>query len=62
VLPTGGCARHSGGLGVGTFLRSMQVISYDEAALRATADHVVTLAMVEDLPAHADAITARFPS
>jgi histidinol dehydrogenase len=62
VLPTGGCARHSGGLSVQSFLRGMQVISYDEAALRDVAGHVVTLAEVEDLPAHGQAVVARFPS
>jgi histidinol dehydrogenase len=60
VLPTGGCARHSGGLSVQTFLRGIHVISYDEAALRAVAGHVVTLADVEDLPAHGAAINVRF--
>ena len=34
VLPTGGCARHSGGLSVQSFLRGVHVIEYDEAALR----------------------------
>jgi histidinol dehydrogenase len=60
VLPTGGCARHSGGLSVHTFMRPMQVIAYDEAALREVARHVVTLADVEDLPAHGEAVTVRF--
>jgi histidinol dehydrogenase len=60
VLPTGGCARHSGGLSVQTFLRGIHVISYDEAALREVAPHVVTLAEVEDLPAHGAAVNARF--
>ncbi len=60
VLPTGGCARHSGGLSVHSFLRPMQVIAYDEAALREVARHVVTLAEVEDLPAHGEAVTVRF--
>jgi histidinol dehydrogenase len=60
VLPTGGCARHSGGLSVQTFLRGIHVISYDEAALREVAAHVVTLAEVEDLPAHGAAVNARF--
>jgi histidinol dehydrogenase len=60
VLPTGGCARHSGGLSVHTFVRPMQVIAYDEAALREVARHVVTLAEVEDLPAHGEAVTVRF--
>jgi histidinol dehydrogenase len=62
ILPTGGCARHSGGLSVQTFLRGIHVIAYDEAALREVAIHVVNLAEAEDLPAHASAITARFRS
>jgi histidinol dehydrogenase len=60
VLPTGGCARHSSGLSVQSFLRGIHVIEYDVAALRAVADHVVALATAEDLPAHGDAVTARF--
>jgi histidinol dehydrogenase len=61
VLPTGGCARHSAGLSVQTFLRGVQLIEYDEAALRDVAGHVVALANAEDLPAHGEAVTARFP-
>jgi histidinol dehydrogenase len=60
VLPTGGCARHSGGLSVQTFLRGVHMIEYTEAALRDTADAVVTLSAAEDLPAHGQAVTARF--
>jgi histidinol dehydrogenase len=60
VLPTGGCARHSSGLSVQSFLRGIHVIEYDEAALKDVAHHVVTLANVEDLPAHGEAVTARF--
>jgi histidinol dehydrogenase len=60
VLPTGGCARHSSGLSVQSFLRGVQLVEYDEAALRATAPHVVALAEAEDLPAHGQAVTARF--
>ena len=60
VLPTGGCARHSSGLSVQTFLRGIHVIDYDEAALRAVADKVVALANAEDLPAHGQAVTERF--
>lgn len=59
VLPTGGCARHSAALSVGTFLRAVQVVEYDEAALREVAPHVVTFAGAEDLPAHGQAISAR---
>ncbi|MFS8102827.1 histidinol dehydrogenase [Lentzea alba] len=60
VLPTGGCARHSSGLSVQTFLRGIHVIDYSEEALREVADKVVTLANAEDLPAHGQAVTARF--
>jgi histidinol dehydrogenase len=60
VLPTGGCARHSSGLSVQTFLRGVQVIEYDQDALVKVGDHVVALAEAEDLPAHGQAITARF--
>ncbi|RZQ60031.1 histidinol dehydrogenase [Amycolatopsis suaedae] len=60
VLPTGGCARHSSGLSVQSFLRGIHVVSYDETALRAVADKVVALADAEDLPAHGEAVTARF--
>jgi histidinol dehydrogenase len=60
VLPTGGCARHSSGLSVQTFLRGVQLIEYDEDALFKIADHVVALSEAEDLPAHGQAITARF--
>ncbi|MBM2615288.1 histidinol dehydrogenase [Actinoplanes sp. LDG1-06] len=62
VLPTGGCARHSSGLSVQSFLRGVHVIEYDEAALRDVAGHVVALANAEDLPAHGDAVQARFPA
>ncbi|MDQ4008653.1 MAG: histidinol dehydrogenase, partial [Actinomycetota bacterium] len=60
VLPTGGCARHSSGLSVQSFLRGIHVISYTEQALRDVADQVVALADAEDLPAHGQAVTARF--
>ena len=60
VLPTAGCARHSSGLSVQTFLRGIHVIDYSEDALREVAPHVVALANAEDLPAHGQAVTARF--
>jgi histidinol dehydrogenase len=60
VLPTGGCACHSSGLSVQSFLRGIHVVSYDRDALAEVAGHVVTLANAEDLPGHGDAIRARF--
>ncbi|MEO6821404.1 MAG: histidinol dehydrogenase [Candidatus Nanopelagicales bacterium] len=60
VLPTGGCACHSSGLSVQTFLRGSHVVDYDEAALRDVAHHVEALAAAEDLPAHGEAVRIRF--
>jgi len=60
VLPTGGQARYAAGLGAYTFLRPQQVISYDRAALAEVADAIVVLAETEQLPAHGEAVTARF--
>ncbi|MDI3315706.1 MAG: histidinol dehydrogenase [Mycobacterium sp.] len=60
VLPTAGCARHSGGLSVQTFLRGIHVVDYSEAALKDVSGHVITLAEAEDLPAHGEAIRRRF--
>ncbi|HEY5116303.1 MAG TPA: histidinol dehydrogenase, partial [Nakamurella sp.] len=60
VLPTGGSARFSAGLSAGTFLRQMQVIDYSRAALAAVAPHVLALSAAEDLPAHGEAVSARF--
>jgi histidinol dehydrogenase len=60
VLPTGGCACFSSGLSVQSFLRGIHVIAYDQNALRDVAAHVVALADAEDLPAHGEAVQARF--
>jgi len=60
VLPTGGSASHGSGLSVQSFLRGVHVVDYTEAALRDVAHHVVTLAGAEDLPAHGEAVVARF--
>ena len=60
VLPTGGCACHSSGLSVQSFLRGIHVVDYDRDALAGVAAHVVNLANAEDLPGHGDAIRARF--
>jgi len=59
VLPTGGSCRHTAGLSVETFLRGVNYVEYDEAALRGIGEHVVALAHAEDLPAHANAIVKR---
>jgi histidinol dehydrogenase len=60
VLPTAGCARHSSGLSVQTFLRGIHVVDYSEAALKDVSGHVITLAEAENLPAHGEAVRLRF--
>ena len=60
VLPTSGTARHSSGLSTHTFLKHVDVINYDRTALKEVADTVVTLADAERLPAHGEAVKARF--
>jgi histidinol dehydrogenase len=60
VLPTGGCACHSSGLSVQTFLRGVHYIEYQKAAFSDIAETVITLANAEDLPAHGEAISVRF--
>jgi len=60
VLPTGGCACHSSGLSVQSFLRGIHVVDYDRAALAEVTGHVVALAEAEDLPAHGTALKQRF--
>ena len=60
VLPTAGCARHSSGLSVQTFLRGIHVVDYDEAALKDVSGYVITLAQAENLPAHGEAVRRRF--
>ena len=60
VLPTGGCACHSSGLSVATFLRGLHFIEYGQKAFTDIAQTVITLANSEDLPAHGEAMSARF--
>ena len=59
VLPTGGTARHSGGLSVLTFLRGIHVVDYDAAALAAVAPFIDALGGAEDLAAHVNAVRVR---
>lgn len=61
VLPTAGCACHSSGLNVKSFLKAVHVIHYSEAALSDVARHVEVFADAEDLPAHGAAVSRRFP-
>jgi len=61
VLPTSGTAAFSSGLNVTTFLRAIQVVNYSREALAEVSGHIVSLSGAEDLPAHGEAVTARFP-
>lgn len=60
VLPTGGQARYAAGLSAATFLRPQQVVEYDRDALSAVREGIVALAEAEALPAHGEAVEARF--
>jgi histidinol dehydrogenase len=59
VLPTGGTARHTGGLHVGTYQRGIHVVDYSAAALAEVAPHIRALAEAESLLAHRDAVEQR---
>ncbi|MEI7441970.1 MAG: histidinol dehydrogenase [Actinomycetes bacterium] len=61
VLPTGGCACHSSGLSVQTFLRGIHYVEYSKGALEDISKTVITLANAEDLPGHAAAVEVRLP-
>ena len=61
VLPTGCTARHASGLSVQSFLKGMHLVEYTREALAEVAPHIQSLAAAEDLPAHAAAVTVRFP-
>nr|WP_246836338.1 histidinol dehydrogenase [Nesterenkonia sp. NBAIMH1] len=60
ILPTGGAARYSSGLNVTAFMRSQQVVHYGREGLGMVSAHVRRLADEEGLPAHGDAVDARF--
>lgn len=59
VLPTMGTARFASALGVETFLKKSSIISYSAQGLAADAEHIVRLAKLEGLTAHARSITVR---
>jgi histidinol dehydrogenase len=61
VLPTGGTARHTGGLSVSTFLRGIHLVECDQPALAAVAPHIDALGGAEDLAAHVYAVRVRVP-
>jgi histidinol dehydrogenase len=58
VLPTGGLARSTGGLGLETYLKPLQVVTATPEGARRAAEVVEPLARVEGLPRHAEAAAA----
>lgn len=59
VLPTMGTARFASALGVETFLKKSSLISYSAAALAADGEHIMRLAKLEGLGAHAASVAVR---
>jgi histidinol dehydrogenase len=60
VLPTGGQARFSSGLGAATFLRPQQLVRYGRTGLAEVAERLRAFSDAEQLPAHGDAVDIRF--
>jgi histidinol dehydrogenase len=59
VLPTMGTARFSSSLGVETFLKKSSIISYSRTALLEDGPHIMALANLEGLSAHAKSVEVR---
>jgi len=59
VLPTMGTARYSSSLSVDTFIKKSSLISYSRAAFAADSAHIIRLAELEGLTAHAASIKVR---
>ncbi len=59
VLPTMGTARFASALGVETFLKRCSVINYSNQGLANDADHIIRLARLEGLEAHANSVMIR---
>ena len=55
VLPTGGLARSTGGLGLEAYLKPLQIVTATPEGARRAAEVVVPLARAEGLPKHAEA-------
>jgi len=59
VLPTMGTARFSSSLGVETFIKKSSIISYSRRALLEDGPHIMALANLEGLSAHAKSVAVR---
>lgn len=60
VLPTGGTSRFSSPLGVEDFLKKSNIISFSKEALLEFREHLLRMAAMEGLDAHARAVEMRF--
>jgi histidinol dehydrogenase len=59
VLPTAGTARFSSALSVDHFIKKTSLIHYSRRAFDTEADHVIRLAEIEGLTAHANSVKIR---
>lgn len=59
TLPTSGTAAFASPLGVYDFVKKSSIIHYSKQALAEAADHIMTIAQVEGLTAHAKSIALR---
>jgi histidinol dehydrogenase len=58
VLPTGGLARSTGGLGLEAYMKPLQIVTATAEGARLAAEVVAPLARAEGLPRHAEAVAA----
>ena len=59
VLPTGGTARFASGLGVASFMKTTSLTMLSQACFEKLSESALTLAEVEGLQAHAEAVRTR---
>jgi len=59
ILPTGGTARFYSPVTVDTFMKASSLLYYSREGIRDAADHIIKLATVEGLTAHANAVRVR---
>lgn len=60
VLPTGGSARFSSGLGINDFIKSSHIISYSKKALEKVNSAVQMLTTIEGMQKHLESVKVRF--
>jgi len=60
VLPTGGTARFFSSLSIQDYVRSRNIIAYSKEELSKVKDHVVRIALMEGLDAHAKSVESRY--